>query len=457
VEFDRRGEARRRPLWHWIVAAAALIALGAGSGAISGAATPPPAVRYAAGIDTGETAPILGGLADNAPRPTTSGLAATLGPLLGDSALGPSVAGSIVDASTGDALYDLRGASAMTPASAAKLLTAAAVLQTRGPNYRIPTRVVAGSNPGDVVLVGGGDPTLAVGATSAYHGAARLDQLAEQVRKALNGVSPTRLLIDTSLYSGSTVGPGWAEADVQGGVIANITALMTDGARVNPRDTRSNPARYGQPDTAAGQMFAQALGLPANAVVSGIAPQGAKVLGEVLSPPISRLVEFMLVDSDNVVAEAMARQAALAKGLPASFSGGAQATAAALTELGIPATGGGLVDGSGLSDNNRVTANQLTAVLYRAASSTYPQLRAILSGLPVSGYSGTLSNRDENAGVIRAKTGTLNHVNALAGFVVDADGRLLAFAALADATNNRYAAEGALDRIASEVAACGCR
>jgi D-alanyl-D-alanine carboxypeptidase/D-alanyl-D-alanine-endopeptidase (penicillin-binding protein 4) len=242
-------------------------------------------------------------------------------------------------------------------------------------------------------------------------------------------------------------------------VIANITALMTDGARVNPRDTRSNPDRYTQPDLAAGQIFAQALGLPASAVVSGIAPQGAKVLGEVLSPTIARLVEIMLVDSDNVVAEAMARQAALAKGLPGSFSGGAQATAAALTELGVPAGGVGLVDGSGLSDDNRVTANQLTAVLYRAASSKYPQLRAILSGLPVAGYSGTLSNRDQGAGMglVRAKTGTLNHVNALAGFVVDADGRLLAFAVLADATTNRGPAERALDRVASGVAACGCR
>jgi D-alanyl-D-alanine carboxypeptidase/D-alanyl-D-alanine-endopeptidase (penicillin-binding protein 4) len=155
----------------------------------------------------------------------------------------------------------------------------------------------------------------------------------------------------------------------------------------------------------------------------------------------------------------MARQAALAKGLPASFSGGAQATTAAMTDLGVPVAGVGLVDGSGLSDDNRVTANQLTAVLYRAASSKYPQLRPILSGLPVAGFSGTLSNRDEGAGagLVRAKTGTLNHVNALVGFVVDADGRLLAFAALADATANRARAEGALDRLASSVAACGCR
>jgi hypothetical protein len=144
IGYDRRvdldASRRRRPLWHWIVAAAALIALGSGSAAVSGAATPPATAQYAAGVDTGEAAPILGGLTDTAPRPTTSGLAAAVGPLISDVALGPSVAGSIVDASTGDTLYDVNGSGAITPASSAKLLTAAAVLQARGPNYRIPTR-----------------------------------------------------------------------------------------------------------------------------------------------------------------------------------------------------------------------------------------------------------------------------------------------------------------------------
>ena len=182
------------------------------------------------------------------------------------------------------------------------------------------------------------------------------------------------------------------------------------------------------------------------------------MLGEVFSPTIARIVEVMLLESDNVVAEAMARQAALAKKLPGTFAGGAQATQAALTELGVN-DGEFLVDGSGLSDDNRVTTKQLTDVLYRAASSKYPQLRAIMSGLPVAGYSGTLINRDQGSGMgsVRAKTGTLNHVNSLAGYVVDADGRLLTFAVVADATNNRVRAEGALDRLAAGIAACGCR
>ncbi len=456
---DYAARPSRRPLRHWIAAAVALVALGGGSAAVAAAATPPGTVQFAEGIDTGDTAPILSALSANAPRPTVGGVAAAIGPLFADSALGGRVAGSIVDVLTADPLYDVNGATPMTPASAAKLLTAAAVLHTRGPNYRIATRAVAGASPGEVVLVGSGDPTLAAGATGAYRGAARLDLLAEQVRKALNGTTPTRVVIDTSIYQGSTTGPGWAEADVRGGIISNITALMTDGAKINPADSRSNAARHTQPDVAAGQIFAQALGLQATAVISGDAPQGAKVLGEVFSPTIARIVEVMLLESDNVVAEAMARQAALAKKLPGTFAGGAQATEAALTELGINSGGVSLVDGSGLSDDNRVTANQLTDVLSRAASPKYPQLRAIMSGLPVAGYSGTLTNREQGSGMggVRAKTGTLNHVNALAGYVVDKDGRLLAFAAVADATNNQFRAEGALDKLAAGIASCGCR
>ena len=217
---DRRPdyEARpaRRPLRHWIAAAVALVALGGGTAAITGATTPPGTVQFTAGIDTGDTAPILSGLSGNAPRPTVGGVAAAIGPLFADPAFGGRVSGSIVDVLTGDPLYDVNGTTAMTPASAAKLLTAAAVLQTRGPSYRIATRAVAGSSPGEVVLVAGGDPTLAAGATMAYRGAARLDLLAEQVRKALGGTTPTRVTIDTSIYQGSTTGPGWAGRRRQG-------------------------------------------------------------------------------------------------------------------------------------------------------------------------------------------------------------------------------------------------
>jgi D-alanyl-D-alanine carboxypeptidase/D-alanyl-D-alanine-endopeptidase (penicillin-binding protein 4) len=442
-------------LWHWVAAGAAVVALGAGSAAVTGASTPPATVTYVDGLDIGEKAPILGGLAANAPRPTINGVAASVGPFFADPALGSRVAGSIVDGLTGDNLFDQNSTEAMTPASTAKLLTAAAVLHTRGPNYRIPTRVVAGSSPGEVILVGAGDPTLASGPASRFRGAGRLDLLAEQVRKSL-GSTPTRIFIDTSLYQGPTVHPTWSEADLHASYICPITALTIDGGRVDP--VKGNSACHPQPDIAAGKKFGDLFGF-SGVVEQRVAPEDAKVLGEVLSPPMASLVEMMLVDSENVVAEALARQAALAKILPGSFAGGAAATRAVLAELGVADSQVGLVDASGFSYANRVTAKQLTDLLVKVASPQHPQLRPIISGLPVAGFSGTLTRRDQGSGlgVVRAKTGTLNGVNSLAGFVVDKDGRLLAFAVVADITNNTPRAEGALDRLAAAIASCGCR
>jgi D-alanyl-D-alanine carboxypeptidase/D-alanyl-D-alanine-endopeptidase (penicillin-binding protein 4) len=391
-------------------------------------------------------------------------MAAKIQSLLADGRLGARVTASVVDALTGEPIFDLNASTPSIPASTAKLLTAAAVLHARGPAYRLATRAVAGRAPGEVVLVGGGDPTLAATATSSYPGAARLDLLADQVTTALGGTPPTRVVVDSSLFVGATLGPNWFERDAKDGFIANITALMTDGARRNPRDIEPPSKRYDRPDLAAGQLFAKSLGLPASAVSTGTAPPDAQPLGAVFSAPMSRLVEIMISDSDNIVAEALARQVALARGKVASFSGAAQATREALAELGIPTSGYGLVDGSGMSHSNRVSAQLLTAILVHAAGSKQPQLRAIVSGLPVAAYSGTLNKRYRTAstggsaaGIVRAKTGTLTGVNTLAGVVVDADGRLLAFSVMADVTTNTPQAQSAMDRVAAAIASCGCQ
>ena len=373
---------------------------------------------------------------------------------------------SVVDVDTGQQVYGREASGSAIPASTAKLLTAAAVLSARGPAYRIPTRAVAGNAPGEVVLIGAGDPSLAAGAVASYPGAARLDLLAQQVRQSLGGQDPTRVIIDTSLYTGPTYPtPQWYEADLNSGFIAHITALMTDGARRDPSRTKSGAARYAQPDVAAGEQFAAALGLPPGAVTRGTAPARSEQLGEVLSPPIGRLVEVMLAESDNVLAEGLARQVAVARGMPASFDGAAQATRAELADMGLPLAGYTVVDGSGLSHFNRVSAGLLTGVLALAAAPDHPELRPIVSGLPVAAYSGTLferyldpANGGGAASVVRAKTGTLTGVSALAGLVVDADGRLLAFSVIADATGgvNLRATEAALDRVAAAIADCGC-
>ncbi|RKR89597.1 D-alanyl-D-alanine carboxypeptidase/D-alanyl-D-alanine-endopeptidase (penicillin-binding protein 4) [Micromonospora pisi] len=428
-------------------------------------------------------APVLLAAGATAPVPTQQGLRTALEPLVGAAALGSSVHVAVLDVATGEQLYGQGQDTPTVPASTTKLVTAATVLAARGPAYRIPTRVVAGATPGEVVIVGGGDPTLAINATGIYPGAGRLDDLAAKVKQALGGTAPTKVTVDSSLFSGPVYGPGW-DADIPtGGFAAPITALMTDGGRIDPKDNIKGAERYEKPDVAAGRLFAKALGLPTatvNAVAKGTAPAappdatgasaspGATIapgteLGRIDSPPLVRLVEFMLADSDNVVAEALARQVALARQQPASFDGAAAAMDTVVGELGLDANQTAVSDGSGLSRRNRISPALLTDVLGLAADGSKPELAGIFAGLPVAGWSGTLTERFASPaavaalGAVRAKTGTLSEVNAISGTVTTAQGRLLAFAVLADRVpSGPEQAGSALDKIAAALAACGC-
>jgi D-alanyl-D-alanine carboxypeptidase/D-alanyl-D-alanine-endopeptidase (penicillin-binding protein 4) len=416
--------------------------------------TPPPAVLAAAG--------------DTAAVPTASGVAARLDPLLKDRALGGHINAAIIDATTGDRLLDQNSGTAALPASTLKLLTAEAVLKARGPAYRIPTRVVAGAQPGEVVLIGGGDPTLGGGERRTYPDGARLDQLATQVKQALGGTAPTRVVVDASLFGPPALGPGWDSDIVPSGNAPPITALMIDGGRAAAASAHGTSPRVTEPDLTAGQAFAGALGLPAAAVSRGTAPAGAAQLGLIESPPMERLVELMLVESDNVIAECLARQVALVRGQPGTFAGGAAAMQAVLGELGLPVDGLVLSDASGLSRQNRVSPALLAGALLLATKPDHPELRALFSGMPVGGYSGTLRDRyrkpasgGAGAGQVRAKTGSLSGLNSIAGVVVDADGRLLVFAVIADQSpvlgGVPSPSQEALDRVAAALAACGCR
>ncbi|MCG5452802.1 D-alanyl-D-alanine carboxypeptidase/D-alanyl-D-alanine-endopeptidase [Micromonospora sp. NBC_00821] len=424
---------------------------------------------------TPEPAPsdVLGGPDSNAPVPTPDGVRAVLDPLVGVAALGDRVNVSVADVITGQTLFAKGADDGTVPASVTKLATAVTVLAARGPGYRIPTRAVAGAKAGEVVIVGGGDPTLAINKKGYYPGAARLDDLAAQVRTALGGTSPTSVTVDGSVYSGPVYGPGWDDDIPTGGSGGAMTALMTDGARTDPGVEHGSAQRFAEPDLAAGKAFARLLGVPTSAVKRGAAPPQAATgaspapgteLGVVQSPPLIRLVDVMISESDNLVAEALARQVALARGQPASFDGGAAAMDAEVAELGLPADEISVSDGSGLSRLNRISPSLLTDLIRLAASPDHPELAGVFGGLPVGGWSGTLNERYRNAagtaagaGSVRAKTGTLTGVHSVAGLVTTADGRLLTFAVLTDKVpGDRETAQPALDRIAAALAGCGC-
>ena len=408
--------------------------------------------------DLGKAAPVLASLATDAPAPDPAVLSSRLTPLLTSADLGTGVSAEVIDVATGDVLLDLDASDPAIPASTAKLLTAAAALVTLDPADTLPTTVVSGATPGEVVLVGGGDLTLSrTSPSQTYPGAPTVADLATQVVAALPAGTPvTRIVVDNSLFSGPLTAAGWGAGDAPSTYAAPVTATAVDGARVSP----GSQARSGQPGIDAGSALADALGAPGATVVLGDAPAGAETLATVESAPIGRLVEQALSMSDNMLAEALARQVAIAKDLPASFEGGAQAVTRALADAGVDISGVTLSDGSGLSGNDRVPAGVLTEVVKGAADGSLKHASALLSGLPVAGYDGTLFDRGEAGaapGTVRAKTGTLLGVHALAGTVVTADERLLAFAVVADGSGSEVAAENGLDDVAAALAGCGCR
>ncbi|MGW4567620.1 D-alanyl-D-alanine carboxypeptidase/D-alanyl-D-alanine endopeptidase [Streptomyces sp. NPDC004561] len=379
-----------------------------------------------------------------------------LGPLLGVPALGNSRGAVVVDVATGRRVYRADADKGLAPASTTKIATAVAALSALGPDHRLTTRAALEPDTGELVLVGGGDPTLTAHPDTG--GSASLRTLAAQAATALEkrGIHKIKLSYDTTLYTGPVLHPIGVNEN-----LAAVSALMADEGRTD-NSVRGPVARVADPAADAAGKFAAFLkgaGITTTPPGPSKATSRAQTLATVTSPPLSALVERMLTNSDNDIAEALARQTALASGQPPSFDGGARAIPAQLAELGLPLTGASFHDGSGLSRDDRVTADLLTALLAKAGAPDHPGLRPVLTGLPVGDFTGTLASRytDGAGGLVRAKTGTLTGVNTLAGTVVDADGRLLVFAFLASGTTDPVQAQSALDRTATALAACGCR
>jgi len=447
--------------WRWVAVAVVLVLAAAGGTAYvvtrppvphRTATAPPPVV-----VRTDALAPVA---ATGPGTATAAGVAAALARATGDPAFGGSLTGMVADAETGAVLLDRDGGTPMTPASTVKLLTAATALSTLGPTATLHTDVLlAGST---LYLRGGGDVTLTARpvAAPAYPRPASLAALAAATAKAPGVAGATTLCADVSAWTGKTSALGWSPGYVTGGDIETPTALEVDEGVLSAKShaRAAHPARTALADFA---VALKAAGVRIGRVnCLAPAPSSATVVATVTSPPVGALVTRMLTASDNDLAEALGRTAAAKAGEPASFAGEAATITATLDRLGVATRGLNLVDASGLSRADRVSAATLVSVLRLAVRD--PSMRGLLDGVPVAGATGTLAKRYRakttapGAGVVRAKTGTLAGVNSLAGTVVDADGQLLVFAFFTDRAASPRRAEAALDRPAALLAGCGC-
>jgi serine-type D-Ala-D-Ala carboxypeptidase/endopeptidase (penicillin-binding protein 4) len=379
--------------------------------------------------------------------------------VVGSRWLGKRVALVVADAE-GDTALRL-GPEVVTPASTVKLLTAAAVLEGLGAEHRFET--VVRRQGRSLVLVGGGDPLLGRAPdpdASFPRERADLRTLAGLVAAQLPAGS-YRLRYDTSLFAGPSVHPRWRTDYVTDDVVSPITSLWADQGRVpdGDGDREDDPAR------AAAQLFAQHLrdaGVTVAGPSPGSAAEGAAVEARVRSAPLGALVQHVLETSDNEGAEVLLRHVALAQGRPGSFDDGVRAAQDLLTGLGVRFPAARWYDGSGLSRQNRLSTKTLLDVL--VLSLDRPRLALITSGLPVAGFTGSLTERfavrsEPGLGRVRAKTGTLTGVSGLAGVIRTRDDALMLYVVVADRVRelDTLPARDRLDRISAALAACRCR
>ncbi|MGB3187527.1 MAG: D-alanyl-D-alanine carboxypeptidase [Ornithinimicrobium sp.] len=414
------------------------------------------------------------------------------------SRLGDRGARAIVvqDALTGDVLVDFSGEKPLTPASLTKVLSAAAIMAVLPPEHTFTTRVVSGPTAQDIVLVAGGDQLLSAGQGSAkaVAGRAGLEDLAEQTVTALGERGEkggqVRVWLDTSYASGPTRSPGWTDFWVDNGFAGRITMLGLEQSRALPYDpSPPDPAMVaaqsfresltaGGLDVAAGPIermdsgapttadAGQATGAETQSESSAEDPASMPVLAEVESAPLRDVLALALATSDNAMIEQLSRQGALAVGAQTDQE---SVNAWVLTTLsdnyGIDTSTAKLADTSGLSDGTQVPMQMISQTLVAGASGRYPALQSTLSGLPIAGLTGTLTDRfaadsaTQGRGVVRAKTGSLPQVTSLAGTLSTKDGRMLVFALTSNDVDGGAAsieAVAVIDDLVADLAACGC-
>ncbi len=429
-----RGVARRRALAA-AAALAAVVALLAASLAPAAAADdePAPVVPATPLLSARRLPGVLQGAAAD-PR-----LAQQLDRYL-DKAAGTTCA---VVLDKGRVAYQREPDAVQAPASVLKLLTATAALEVLGADTRLAT--VAGSaSPmsdgvvdGDLYLVGGGDPLLTTpGYEASFEDPDQLVQPFAALADALvaAGLKEVRggVVGDDSRYEQTRWVPSWPERYQGQGSVGPLSALLVnDGLTgfVDSPDQKNTKRRPGDPPALAAQTLKTLLverGVRVSGGGSaGRAPGDVAEIARLESRPVSELVAEMVRDSDNETAELLTREMGLhAKG-QGTTAAGVQVIGEALAGLGYDTAGLAMNDGSGLDPADRAPCPLVLDLLVRTGRDS-----TIGQAMPVAGTTGTLRERMADSpatGRVQAKTGSLNTVNALAGFADTPPGNALTF------------------------------
>ncbi len=327
----------------------------------------------------------------------------------------------VLDEKTGEVLYESNANSPRKPASVIKLISAASAYTYLSPSDSYTTTLYSGADSRSVVIKGSLDPWMSYSHKVAV----------KMGRTSLERIEFNSLRMLKEMNSGSTKGTTIYYSDLYAAEINHIKRFLKD--RKAATVLKRVPTKSLEPLI------------------------GAEVFTST-SPTLQKIVDWVLTWSDNLLADRVARLASAAAGNSLDDEGVAITFNTLLTNMGINTSNLVVKDASGLSRENRVTARQISQLLFVIHHD--PKFAPIVEGLPIGGVTGTLRNRfldtaPDAIGLVRAKTGTLNGTTNLAGFVESADHEYI-FVIIADRHSRSYSVtkkvRATVDRVLGKIA-----
>ena len=317
----------------------------------------------------------------------------------------------LIDKASGEVIYESGSTKARTPASVLKLTSAAAIALTLDASTVFKTAIYKTEKRGVFVIWGENDPWITSNAK--YRDANKRAYMPKLIKAAF--ASDKKLKKITLIYKG----------------VNNSDIYYAKKALKRRASVAYKP-------------------LSKDIEVESLITEK---LSEVESPPLSKMIRFALLYSDNVLSQRLAMLATGKNGYPLNKDGLNDMANAKLTSLGIDTTGMKLVDGSGLGGSNRISAVTVSQLLLKIRSE--PQLKVVYDSLPVGGESGTLIGRyhttaPQAVGIVKAKTGSTRHTVSLAGYTSSGEKEYV-FVVIADGVGrtkrSQNAARSAIDRM----------
>lgn len=317
----------------------------------------------------------------------------------------------LIDKATGEVIYESGSTKARTPASVLKLTSAAAIAMTLDANTVFKTAIYKTEKRGVFVIWGENDPWITSNAK--YRDANKRAYMPKLIKAAF--ASDKKLKKITLIYKG----------------VNNSDIYYAKKALKRRASVAYKP-------------------LSKDIEVESLITEK---LSEVESPPLSKMIRFALLYSDNVLSQRLVMLATGRNGYPLNKDGLNDMVTEKLTSLGVDTTGMKLVDGSGLGGSNRISAVTVSQLLLKIRSE--PQLKVVYDSLPVGGESGTLIGRyhttaPQAVGIVKAKTGSTRHTVSLAGYTTSGEKEYV-FVVIADGVGRtkrlQNAARSAIDRM----------